>query len=277
VGRDEVGAVAVVPFPHRRRLRVPDVARLRELVPPGRSILVAGVTLGTAGLLYLVARATPIFAVRSIEVTGVRGSAAAHVRAALRPLEGKSLLELHASDVQDRLAAVPEVRRATYDRAFPSTLRVTVVPEQPVAVVRQGAAAWLLSARGRVLARLPRGMRRGLPRIWLPRTAEVVVGDTVAADDGGRAAAALGIARQVGFRARVRDVSVVDGGLVFALRSGLDLRLGDQEHLALKLAVAGRIFPLVGDAEYVDVSLPARPVAGAASPVAVAANPQAGG
>jgi cell division protein FtsQ len=269
-----VGAVAVVPFPRRRRLRVPDLPRPRELVPTGRSILVASATLGVAGLLYLGARATPIFAVRSIEVTGVRGSAAAQVRAALRPLEGKSLLALHASDVQDHLAAVPEVRRATYDRAFPSTLRVAVVPEQPVAVVRQGASAWLLSARARVLARLPRGTGQGLPRIWLPREAEVVVGDTLAADEGGRAAAALAVARQVGFRAPVRDVSVVDGSLVFALRSGLDLRLGDQEHLGLKLAVAARILPLARDAEYLDVSLPARPVAGVASLAAVAANPQ---
>ena len=268
-----MGAVAVVLFPHRRRLRLPDLPRPGELVPTGRTLLVAAATLGAAGLLYLVARATPIFAVRSIEITGVHGAAAAHVRAALRPLDGKSLLALNAADVEDRLASVPEVRRATYDRAFPSTLRVAVVPEQPVAVVRQGAAAWLLSARGRILSRLDRRTARVLPRIWLPRAAEIVVGATLAADDGG-AAAALATARRVGFRARVRDVSVVEGSLVFALRSGLDLRLGDREHLALKLAVAARILPLARGAYYVDVSLPARPVAGAASSTAVLANPQ---
>jgi cell division protein FtsQ len=273
-GAAKVGAVAVVPFPHRRGLRLPDLPRPAELVPTGRAVLVVAATLGAAGLLYLVARATPVFAVRSIEVTGVHGAAAAHVRAALRSLEGKSLLALHAADVEDRLAAVPEVRRATYDRAFPSTLRITVVPEQPVAVVRQGAAAWLLSARGRVLSRLDRRTARALPRIWLPRAAEVVVGATLAPDDGGRAAAALAVARRVGFRAGVRDVSVVEGSLVFALRSGLDLRLGDQEHLALKLAVAARILPLASNAEYVDVSLPARPVAGAASSTPAVANTQ---
>lgn len=261
-----MGAVAVVPFPHRRRLAAPDLARLVRLLPTGRSLLIAGAAVGGAGVVYLLARATPIFAVRSIEVTGVRGAAAAHVRAALRPLEGKSLLALHSSDVQDRLAAVPEVERATYDRAFPNTLRVTIVAQHPVAVVRQGADAWLLSAHGRVLGALRRGSRRALPRIWLPRTAEVTVGDTLAPDEGGRAAAGLALARRVGFRARVRDVSVVEGGLVFALRSGLDLRLGDQHDLALKLAVAGRILPLVGEATYLDVSVPARPVAGSTNP-----------
>jgi cell division protein FtsQ len=268
-----VGAVAVVPFPHRRRLGTPDLARLARLVPTGRSILIAAAAVGAAGLLYLVARMTPIFAVRSIEVTGVRGAAAAHVRAALRPLEGKSLLALHASDVEDRLAAVPEVRRATYDRAFPNTLRVVVVPERPVAVVRQGASSWLVSTDARVLSTLPLGARRRLPRIWLPRGVDVAVGEKLASDEGGRAAAALALARRVGFRAHVRDVSVVDGGLVFGLRSGLDVRLGDDDELPLKLAVAARVLPLVRGEAYLDVSLPARPVAG--SPPAATATTKA--
>jgi cell division protein FtsQ len=257
-----VGGVAVVPFPHRRRLGAPDLARLAKLVPTGRAILVAAAAVAAAGVLYLIARETPLFAVRSIEISGVRGAAAAHVRAALRPLEGKSLLDLHAADVEDRLAAVPEVRHVTYDRAFPNTLRVAVVPERPIAVVRQGASAWLVSARGRVLRALPRGSRRGLPRIWLPRSVDVAVGAMLAPDDGGSAAGALAIARRVGFRGRVRDVSSTDAALAFTLRSGLELRLGNPQDLALKLAVAARILPLVEGSSYLDVSLPARPVAG---------------
>src|SRR5205814_9686534 len=109
-----------------------------------------------------------------------------HVRAALRPLEGKSLLALHGSDVEGRIAAVPDVRSAPYDRAFPNTLRVVVVPERPVAVIRQGAAAWLVSARGRVLRSLARGTDKALPRIWLPRGPDVQVGATVAPDEGGQ-------------------------------------------------------------------------------------------
>jgi cell division protein FtsQ len=257
-----VGGVAVVPFPQRRRLGAPDLARLKTLVPTRRALLVAAAALGAAGVLYLVARETPIFAVRSIEIRGVRGTAAAHVRAALRPLEGKSLLALHGSDVENRLAAVPDVQSATYDRAFPSTLRVVVVPERPVAVIRQGAAAWLVSARGRVLRALAPGTDKALPRIWLPRSADVQVGATAAPDEGGQAAAALATARSVGFHGRVRDVSTTGGLLVFSLRSGLQLRLGDEHDLALKLAVAARILPLVHGAAYLDVSLPARPVAG---------------
>ena len=272
-----MGAVAVVPFPQRRRLSAVDLARLARLarlVPTRRSIALAAALAALAPLAYLVARDTPLFAVRTIEVQGVRGTAAARVRAALRPLEGTSLLALQGSAVEDRLAAVPEVESATYDRAFPNTLRVVVVPEHPVAVLRQGAAAWLVSARGRVLRTLPHRSKRGLPRIWLSRTADVAVGETVAPEDGGSAAATLAIARRVGFRAHVRDVSIVRGVLVFGLRSGLELRLGDQHDLALKLAVAARILSLLGaGAGYLDVSVPARPVAG--SPArGPSANPQ---
>lgn len=267
-----MGGVAVVPFPPRRRLAVPELARVARLIPSARSLLVAGALAGAGGLLYLVARQTPLFAVRTIEITGVRGAAAAHVRSALEPLEGRSLLALHGSDVQDRLAAVPDVARATYDRDFPNTLRVVVAAERPVAVVRQGAAAWLVSGHGRVLRTLPHGARRGLPRIWLPRTVEIVVGETLAPDEGRRAAAALAAARRIGFRGRVRDVSFDDGGLVLGLRSGVDLRLGEQKQLALKLAVAARILALAGDAKYVDVSLPARPVAGAGAAIAASAT-----
>ena len=257
-----MGGVAVVPFPQRRRLGAPDLARLAKLVPTGRAILFAAALVGAAAVLYLVARETPIFAVRSIEISGVRGAAAAHVRAALQPLEGKSLLALHAADVEDRLSAVPEVQRVTYDRAFPNTLRIVVVPERSVAVVRQGASAWLVSARGRVLRALPRGSHGALPRIWLPRSVDVAVGASLARDEGGSAAAALAAARRVGFRGHVRDVSSLDGSLAFRLRSGLELRLGGEEDLALKLAVAARILPLVRGTKYLDVSLPARPVAG---------------
>jgi hypothetical protein len=116
------------------------------------------------------------------------------------------------------------------------------------------------------LRSLARGTDRALPRIWLPRSADVQVGATVAPDEGGDAAAALAVARRVGFRGHVRDVSRTDGSLVFALRSGLQLRLGDEQDLALKLTVAARILPLIRGATYLDVSLPARSVAGTQDP-----------
>jgi len=43
----------------------------------------------------------------------------------------------------------------------------TVVPETPVAAVRRGRETWLVSARGRVIARIPKGSEGALTRIWV--------------------------------------------------------------------------------------------------------------
>ena len=53
------------------------------------------------------------------------------------------------------------------------------------------------------------------------------------------------------------------GGLVFHLRSGVELRLGDPTDVRLKLAVARRALRgLPAGTAYLDVSVPERPVAG---------------
>jgi cell division protein FtsQ len=259
--------VAVVSFPQRRRPALPDLARI---APSVRSLAVGAALLIGAAALYVLARETPMFAIRRIEVGGVPAPLAAKVRSALAPVEGRSLLALRPIDVRRRLVSLPEVRSATYDRAFPHTLRLTVVPERPVAVVRRGAGSWLVSARGRVLRPLPRGALKRLPRVWLPRDVDVTPGTTLAADQGGQAAAAVALARRSGFPARIGNVGIAGGNLDLELASGLELRLGDSREVALKLAVAARILPLLGEgATYLDVSVPARPVA--------SANSQAGG
>jgi cell division protein FtsQ len=268
-----VGGVAVVSFPQRRRLGRPDLARL---APSGRSLLVTAALGGCAALAYVGARETSVFAVRTVVVRGAPPAVATEVKRALRPLEGKSLLAVRADDVDRGLAQLPDVASATYDRAFPHTLTVVVVPERPVAVVRRGAASWLVSARGRILRQVGHGALPRLPRIWLSSRTDVSLGTTLAPGSGGQAAVALAVGRRVGFAAPIAGVTVTDGALSLRLRSGLELRLGDANDVALKLAVAVRILPLLGaDTTYLDVSLPARPVAMASA--TAAANPQLGG
>ena len=59
---------------------------------------------------------------------------------------------------------------------FPHTLRIHVVPEVPVAVLHRGKETWLVSARGRVVKRIPNGTYPALARVWVPRKADVAVG-----------------------------------------------------------------------------------------------------
>lgn len=235
-----------------------------KLLPSGRALIVGFGIVAAVVLAYVAARETSMFAVRSIDVSGAPPRVSAHVRAALQPLEGRSLLALSAADVQDRLDRLPDVAAVTYDRSFPHTLRVVVVPAHSVAVLRRGAAAWVVSSSGRVVRSVgPRAAPR-LPRIWLPATVDLSVGNDVSDAEANAAITALAVARRAGFGERIRMVRA-HNELTFVLASGLELRFGDSNDLAAKLAVARTILPRVGGAGYLDISAPDRPVAAAKS------------
>jgi cell division protein FtsQ len=215
------------------------------------------------GLALLAARETPLFAIRVVRVEGAPPAVVKDVAAALRPLVGSSLVALEGAELERRLAALPTVRAAGYDRAFPHTLRVFVRAERPAAVVRTGATSWLVSARARVLRRLQLGARRGLPRIWLAGDSGLEVGEALAAP-AAHAAAAAAAALSGPLSGRIATVKSDEGAVFLVLRSGLELRLGSPRKLGLKLAVAARILARAaappGTGSYLDLSLPTRPV-----------------
>jgi len=250
---------AVVPFPAGA-----ERAAFVRLLPSGRSLLIGFALVAASAGLYTLARVTPMFAVQRIEVEGAPPAVAAHVRAALAPLEGTSLLALHRADVERRLVTLTDVATASYDRSFPHTLRVVVRAEDPVAVARRGAKAWLISGEGRVMAPAATGTQRALPRIWLTQSGEPEVGAALVDRQGIRAVQALAIARSSGFRTHIWNAKAQPHELTFLLGSGLQLRLGDMRAIPLKLAVATRVLPQLrgGGYAYLDVSVPGRPVAG---------------
>ena len=249
----------MVPFPAGA-----DRAAFVRLLPSGRSLLIGFALVAAAVGLYVLARETPMFALQRIEVEGAPPAVASHVRAALAPLDGTSLLALHQADVERRLAPLTDVATASYDRSFPHTLRVTVRAEHAVAVARRGAKAWLVSGEGRVMAPAPTGTQRSLPRIWLTQSGDPEAGAALIDRQGLRAVRALAIARRTGFRTRIWNAKAQAHELTFLLGSGLQLRLGDVRAVRLKLAVATRVLPQLrgGGYTYLDVSVPGRPVAG---------------
>ena len=222
-----------------------------------------------AALAYLGARETSVFAIRTIEVEGASPMLAQQVRAALQPLDGESLLKLHADDVSRLATALPRIESASYDRSFPNTLRVRVEAEQPLAVLRRGNEWWLVSRRGRVMARLTPRRSAVLPRIWVTKQIDVALGRTLAAGGGSEELAALFPLRAAGFRRGVETVRIATGQVVYVLRGGLELRVGTLGDLPLKLAVARQILKQTAVTGYLDVSVPERPVA--------SANPQVSG
>jgi cell division septal protein FtsQ len=240
-----------------RNARNPRPAGQRPRVVP---IVLAALVLVAAAIgTYVAARQTSIFALERIEVEGAPPAVAAEVRASLRPYLGKSLVRFDAGAASRRLSNVAEVADSQFDRAFPHTVKVRVHTERPVAVLRQGADAWLVSASARVLRRLDPPYPR-LPRVWVPRSADIAVNSTLGGL-GAQGVAALAPLRPLRVGVEVRQVRTGTGDLTLLLDSGTELRLGDSGDLRLKLSIAKQLLPVAVGADYVDVSVPERPVA----------------
>jgi cell division protein FtsQ len=266
-----VGAVAK--FADSVVLRLPrGRAHPRDLVhslPSWRSLAIGfGVVLAVVGG-YLTARQSALFSVQIVEIRGAPPTVTESVRTALRPLEGESLLRLDLDNVASRLAAIPSVRDASFDRAFPHTLRVTVVAERPVAVLRRGPEAWLVSARGRVIRRMEQPRLSSLPRIWVPLTVSAAAGDRLTDRRTLRAVTALAAVEGGAepLPARVAQARATESELTLVLAAGTELLLADEEDVALKLTVAREVLlaldPNVdGWPAYVDLTVPGRPVVG---------------
>lgn len=235
---------------------------LLRLVPSGRSLVIALLIVGGVAVAWLGAKETGLFAVRTIDVAGAPPAVESQVRRALAGTRGTSLLEVDLEASLRTVESLPTVASARFDRAYPHTLRVVVVPEQAVAVLRQGADSYLVAGSGRVIATSGRRDRPRLARIWVRRDVELRPG---AVTDGDLRTAVSAVAPLAGsrFPGRVRTVTATPEALTLRLRSGLEIRLGDPLDLPLKLAVAAQVIPLLAaDTAYLDVAVPERPVGG---------------
>jgi cell division septal protein FtsQ len=251
----------VLRLPRKRSI---DVLRF---APSGRSLAIGASIVLLAGGLYGLARETSMFAVRSIEVEGASPALTAEVRAELHSFAGRSLVALKADAVAERVDGLAAVRGSVVDRSFPHTLRIRVLPEVPVAVLRRGAESWLVSARGRVIATVTLGSRHDLPRIWLPTRTEIAKGAFLADEPGALAARSLAAFVGSGFSSRIAFVRALDGQITLGLRGGLEIQLGAPIDLRLKIAIARGILPALarpsaGGPDYLDITVPERPVAG---------------
>ncbi len=248
----------------------------RRAAPSRRRALGPVVVLGAvaaviAGLGYVAARETSLFALRTIDVRGASPEVAAAVRRALAGFEGESLVALDADEVRRAARRVPFVRGATVDRSFPSSVVVQVVEERPVAVVRHREDAWLVGASGRVLGRVARGEREQLPRIWLPDDTPPLAAGRGLTEAQGAAAARTVAQVPEEFPVRIVAARGTADAMTLVLPGKVDLRLGDTANLERKLAAATAVLTSLDEERaslaYLDVTLPTRPVGGSNSQV----------
>lgn len=249
----------------RPHLALPSAQAFRPALgrPSARAAGVVAAVAAVVALLYVAARETSLFAVRTVAVSGAPPDVRAAVAEAASAWEGTSLVALDGDELRRRLEALPVVRSVEYDRAFPHTLALQVIPEQAAAVVRSGGEAWLVSERGRVMAAAERDGARGLPHV---RVAEVDLGPGEFLDEAdARLAVAVATDVPKGFPVPVRAIRASDGAVELRVARGTEVRLGDARDLRLKLAVAARVLRSLSAEEqeelvYLDVSVPERPV-----------------
>jgi cell division septal protein FtsQ len=260
----------------RLALVQPRSARQDLTLPWQRFALISALTVAALALLYLAARMTPVFAVRTIEVSGATREVREAVRNAAEPFAGKSLVGFDGDELVAEVEALPSVRSVRYDRAFPSTLRISVTPEVPLAVLRLGPERWLVSQRGRVIRRYVPDPEDRFPRFRIAGRVNVEAGAFVTDDTAHVILGALAAA-PVRFPARIDQVSLDGGELSMELHTSWgnpELRLGEPTDLRAKLAAAAVVLRSLAanDGEgvgYVDVSVPERTVVGG--------NPQVSG
>lgn len=234
--------------------------RLRASVP--RTLGFLAIALAVIGLGYAAARFTSLFALRELDVEGGTPAVRAAVREAGSPFLGHSLVALDQDELLSSLAELPTVRSARVDRAFPHTLRIVVVPERALAVVRNGQESWLVSGEGHVIR--PANPETTRPVVWTAPDTVLQPGALVEDDNVHLALEGL---RNLppDFPEEVETARAADGAVVLDLENGMELRLGRAESMSLKLAVAGRVLRSMTASErdgltYLDVSVPERAV-----------------
>jgi cell division septal protein FtsQ len=238
-------------------------------VPWRYALLIGACVVAVLGLLYLGARETSVFALRSVEVEGAPANVRQAILQSMEETRGTSLVSLDGDAVIRRLEALPSVQSVTYDRAFPHTLRLVVVPEQPVAVVNQASNLWIVSVHGRVIGPTSAAEAPELPRVHYQPEAPLVAGQLVA-DVGTKTILAALAETPKRMPLPIHSAGLDDGELTLVLAGEGGTRplllLGPPVDAGTKLRVAALVLRKLDYVErdaltYLDVTLPDRPVA----------------
>lgn len=237
------------------RLRMPSLPSRRVLL---RRFILLGLILVALAAAYLFwFRDSSLVRVTEVTIEGADSDAAA-ASALTSAAEGQSTLNFDAEALRAAVADDPNVATVTARPDFPHGVTIEVVAREPVGWLADGKGA-VVAADGTVLS--TGGDRpRGLPEI-----------DAEATALGARAEGpAVNVARVLGAapaellphveRAGADDES----GPIAVLTGGLELRFGDPSRAAQKWQAAAAVLasPDFEGAEYVDLSVPGRPVAG---------------
>jgi cell division septal protein FtsQ len=202
-----------------------------ERLPAGvvvRAAVIAAAVVAL-GVACIVVTRSPLFAVRTIEVSGASRLSEARIVARAHIAEDANALWLDESAVERKLERHVWIADARVSVDLPSTVRIDVEEHVPVAVASGRLGDLYLAANGTSLGRAD--ARAGLPTV-----------DGAGSVADRRAAAAVLIAMPTAVRTEVAGVGVLDDGSIdIAVRGGLSVEYGSADRLAAKTVVLERI------------------------------------
>lgn len=215
----------------------------RWLIPV---LIVVPVLLAAAWLAWF----SPWLAVSQVQVTvGSAPDAAGplsadEVRAVAQVEPGVPLLRVPTSQIESRVAELPQVASASVTRAWPDTIVIDVVRRAPVALVPAASGYDVVDDSGFVIRSVP-GTEAGLPVVR-------------ASGDG--LPAALAVTRDLpeSIRGKVVEVQAsTRNDVTLVLRDGAQVMWGSAEDSEVKAEVLLALFQV--DARWYDVSAPGVP------------------
>jgi cell division protein FtsQ len=216
---------------------------------------------------WLLLRKSSFTAVEHVRVSGVHGSQARAIEAALDEAAGHmSTLDVHTAALQAAVASYPVVRAIHAVPSFPHGLRIEVTEQPPVAALTIGGQRTAVAADGVVLG--PGLITGSLPALSegqgiVPEVGRHVQGASLLAELTILGAEPKPLMR---FDARVFTGSKGEG-LTVAMRNGLLVYFGDATRPHAKWLSLARVLAdqSSAGATYIDVRVPERPAAGFAS------------
>jgi cell division protein FtsQ len=226
---------------------------------------------------WLLLRKSSLVAVEHVKVSGLHGSQAHAIEAALNGAASQmSTLDIHPAALRAAVASFPVVRTVRAVPSFPHGLRIEVTEQLPVAALSIGGVRTAVAADGVVLG--PALLSSSLPTL----AAQQSVATETGGQAGGRVQSKSLLAQLTVLgavpRPIARDVTrVYDSsggkGLTVTMHNGLLVYFGDASRPHAKWLSLVRVLadPTSAGASYIDVRIPERPAAGFASPSAPSA------
>ncbi|HEY2772349.1 MAG TPA: FtsQ-type POTRA domain-containing protein [Solirubrobacteraceae bacterium] len=223
------------------------------------ALAVAVLALGLGAWLWF--RDSSLVSVKRVAVTGVSGPDAGRIRDALETAaRNMTTLDVKTDQLNTAVGPYPVVKKLQVSTQFPHGMRIHVVEEIPVAEVQVGGRNVAVADDGTLLHDAPTTTQ--LPLLQLRSSP----GGSQLTQQDGLSLVTLLAAAPYQMLSRVSQASTSSShGLVAQLRDGPSIYFGGDDHLGAKWIAADAVLLSSGSsgAEYIDVSDPERPVAGA--------------